>query len=149
MLVYRCRPPAVVHQDHRGVQARDHGGERWVVRQRGDVVDDCRARIDRAAGDAGFVRVDRDGNGNAAAKAGDDGQHASQLLVLRKRFGARPRGLAANVEEIGAVGDHAFAVSNRALGVEAHAAIGERIRRDVDHSHDEGTRAQFERASVR
>ena len=81
-----------------------------------------------------------------AGQALDHRQHAAQLLLLGQRVGARPGRLAADVDDVRAVGRHPHARLDGAIDVvEEHAAVGERIGGDVEDPHHEGARAQLER----
>ena len=60
-----------------------------------------------------------------------------------------PRRLAADVEDVRALVDHPQPVVDRRAGIEAHAAVGKRIRRDVEDPHDERALAQLERRAAR
>ena len=56
--------------------------------------------------------------------------------MLGHRVGARAGGLAADVEQVGALERQAQAVPDGGVAVQERAAVGERVRRDVDHAHD-------------
>ena len=53
-----------------------------------------------------------------------------------------PGRLAADVEDLGALGDQLAPVLDRPLGIEEQPAVGERVGRDVDHPHDPGARCR-------
>ncbi len=76
-----------------------------------------------------------------------DGQHAPQFLVERHGLGARPRGFAADVEDVRAFRRRvAVACSTAALVIEEPAAVGEAVGRDVDDPHDERPAAELDHA---
>jgi len=85
----------------------------------------------------------------AAGKPLDHGQHAAQLLAAIHRQGAGPRGLAADVQQVGAFIHHPQRGGDRRLGIEHPAAVGERIGGDVDDTHDERALAERQRRSAR
>ena len=67
---------------------------------------------------------------------GDHRDHPVELLLDQRPGGARPGGLAADVEDVGAVGEQLAAVRDRAPPVSAQQpAVGERVRGDVDDAH--------------
>ncbi len=70
----------------------------------GHVVDDLGAGLNRRAGDRRLARIDRNRNLYLADERLNDRQHAPQLLVHRYGFGVRPRTLAADVQQVGAIG---------------------------------------------
>ena len=88
-----------------------------------------------ASATTAFVRVDRDRHVGRLAQAADHREHARQLDVGRD--GIRPRAgrLAADVEQVGAVGDERDAARDRGPGIQVLAAVRERVGRHVDHAH--------------
>ena len=66
----------------------------------------------------------------------DHGEHPAQLLGLVDPGGARAGGLAADVDQVGALGDQVEAVLDGDVRVEPPPAVGERVGRDVHHAHD-------------
>ena len=73
------------------------------------------------------------------------GRTRSQFVDVREGFGARTRGLTADVDNVGPSRDHRDGRIDRALGVQVTSAVRERIRRDVEDTHDEGASAERER----
>ena len=61
-------------------------------------------------------------------------------------LGARARGLAADVDEVGAARLHLDRRRLGRAGIEIETAIGERIGRDVEDAHDERAVAELKRA---
>ena len=74
-------------------------------------------------------------------------QDARELFVGAHRLGARPRRLAADIDQIGAVGLHADAFIGGRRRIEARAALGERIGGDVQDAHDEASGPESKRAA--
>ena len=134
-----------MHQDQGGAGVCDDRGEIGVVLQATDVVDDRCARGHGLPGDRGFVRVDRHRHATVTRQCCDHRQHASQFLAGVDGLGAGPRRLAANVQNVGAVGNHLQAIVDCSRGVESPSAVGEGVRRDVDDPHDERAATQIER----
>ena len=108
---------AVVHDDDRRLARGDQAGHARIALQAPDVVGDRCAVIERPGDDGRFHAVDRYRN----AKRDDVGQHrpqAVQFLVRRNRLGAiGPGGFRADVDDVGALGDHPTRLRQRALGV--------------------------------
>ncbi len=102
----------------------------------------------RGARDLGFIGVDGDRDVTIPREGFDDGQDAAELLVDRHRIGARARGFAADVEDVGAIVDHLQPVGDGARRVEPPPAIGERVGRDVDDPHDERVRPEHQRSAT-
>ena len=117
-----------------------------VVLQHADVIDDRRPAFDGLARDDRLVGVHRDECAGGRQPL-DDRQHAPQLFLQRNRFGPWTRRLAADVEDIRPLLEHAQPVLDGADLIEAQAAVGERIGRDVENAHDE--RALAEEISAR
>ena len=100
--------------------------------QRRHVVDELGAELERAAGDLGLRRVDRDRDAVEPLEHRDD---AAQLLVDRDALGAGPRRLAADVHDRRAVVHHPARCGRRNARIEVHAAVGEAVGRHVDDPH--------------
>ena len=102
-----------------------------------DVVDDARAGLDCRGRDLGLGGVDAHGDVRSApptpARRARSERTSSAAL---DRLGARPGGLAADVEHGGAGGGQLQAVRDRELRIEVAAAVGERVRSDVDDAHE-------------
>ena len=107
---------AVVHQHERSAGARDDRRKVGVVLQATDVVDDRCARGHGVSRDRGLVGVDRHRHATVTRQRFDDRQHASQFLAGVDGLGAGPRRLAANVQNVGAVGNHLQAIGDRRAG---------------------------------
>ncbi|KAG0755082.1 hypothetical protein G6F22_020727 [Rhizopus arrhizus] len=61
------------------------------------------------------------------------------FFLDRYRGSTRAGGFATDVEQIGAFLDQLQAMCDRSLGGVVRAAVGERVRGDVDDAHDPGT----------
>jgi hypothetical protein len=77
-------------------------------------------------------RVDRDRH---ASEPFENGEDPAQFLVDRNALRTRSGRLAADVHDRGALVDHAARGGDRGLRPERHAAVRERVRRDVDDAH--------------
>src|SRR5207344_2380699 len=58
-----------------------------------------------------------------------------ELLLDRHPPGARPGGLAPDVEQVRSLGEQVAAVPHRGHRLEPAATVAERVRRHVDHTH--------------
>ena len=131
-----------MHQDHAGAGLGDDAEHRGIVAGR-DVVHDRRPGLDGGPRDVGLARVHRDGNvGELVDDPADHRHDAADLLIGRHDLRARPGGLAADVEQIGAVDHHLARVLHRVVDIGVHATVRERVRRDVHDPHDQGANAE-------
>ena len=125
-----------MHRDVLHARLRDDRRHRGIRETGGDVVDDLGARLDGGEGGGGAHRVHT--HPDAAAREFPHDRHdAAKLLLGLDACGAGTRGLAADIEQVGAVGDELEPVRDRGIGVEPAAAVAEGVGRDVDDAHDE------------
>ena len=89
------------------------------------------------------------GTGASRASCSTTGSTRLSSSARCQRLRARARGFTADVEDVGAVRNHPQAVRDGARRIEAHAAVGERIRRDVEDAHDQRTFAELEGRACR
>jgi hypothetical protein len=87
--------------------------------------------------------VDRDDHVEATRYGFDCREDAIDFFLLCDRHGARPGGLSTEIEDVSAIGMHAFGAAQKAVEVRAiiapeSASIRKRIGREVDHAHDAG-----------
>ena len=61
-----------------------------------------------------------------------------------RHFGAGPRGFSSYINDVRAFVEHLHGMSDGMVSRKKLAAIGKRIRRDVQDSHDQGARAELE-----
>ncbi len=138
--LHRPRLALHVHQADVAASVRDDARELGVGAQRGDVVDELDAELDRAARHRRLRRVDRDG------RAGEVGEHrldALELLGRRDAGGARTGRLAADVDDRRAGLEHPPGGRHRGVGPQVDTAVRERVRRDVQHAHHGRRREAF------
>ena len=134
IVLHRPRLAEHVHQTAIEPAVGNEAGHVGVVAERADVVDVAGAGGHRGLGDGELHRVDRDALD--FHQPFDDRDDARELLLDRHRLGARPRGLAADVDDVGALGNQAPAVRDGLGGVVELPAVREGVGRDVDHAHD-------------
>lgn len=143
---HRLRAPARVHENERGAVPGRDAGQFGVELQAADVVHDRDAGFERRIRHQRLVGVDRQRDLHARRDPLEDRHHAPQLLVGRHGLGARPRGLAAEIDDVGALGLEPQRARRR-LGRIGNPA-GERVGRDVEDAHDERPRAEDEGGSA-
>ncbi len=145
--LHRLRIAAHMHQHHRHLRIARDIERVFVMRQRADVVEHRRTRVERGPHRRRVARVDR--NRPVGRQRAQYRQHATQLFFDRHRFSPRPRRLAANVEQIGALRTQRPSLRDRRVGIEEPAAIRETVRRRVDDAHDQWPFARRESARLR
>ena len=104
-----------------------------------DVVDDGGAETGADLGDVRVARVHGDDRPGGDERA-DDGHDAACLLVRGDGLASRTRGLATDVDDVGALVEHLAAACDGRLRVEVLAAVREGVRRHVENPHDAGAR---------
>ena len=126
--------PAPVHHHIRHARRRHHRDHTAVRAAATDVVDQAGAGSHGLLRDAGphGVHADHDA---LTGQSPDHRQYAAQLLVLVHPARAWPGRLAADVHQVRALGDQVEAALDPGRGVEPPAAVGEGVRRHVDHTH--------------
>ena len=130
--------PLHVHDDDAAI-GRCHRLGSARLPQRTHVVDDRCAGCQSSAHDRGLAGIDRYRNAAPAHRL-DQRHHPPDFLLLRHVRGAGPGRLAADIEQVGPFVDQAQCMSARVGERKIAAPIGERIGRDVDHTHDQRTR---------
>ena len=129
------RRRAGVHDHEGGARRRGDVGQPGVAQAR-DVVDEHGARRHRRAGHRGLVGVHghRDALRGQAAHEGDD---PVALHVLGRRAGVRHARLAADVDEVRALGHEPACVRDLRVEGRVPHRVGERVRARVDDAHDQ------------
>ena len=95
-----------------------------------------RAPASRQARATAARRVSIETTTSAPGQALDHRQDALQFLVGIDRPRARPRRLAADIDDVGALRNETQAIVDGLRWVEAFAAVGKRVRRHIDDRHD-------------
>ncbi len=132
---------AHVHEDNGAAAGREEGGGCGVVGQRADIVDDSSADVQSAGHRLGVAGVD--GNGRALlGECGDDRENAGLFDTRGHWRGAGAGAFAADVQDGGALFQHAFGAGNGHIGVEVVSAVAEAVGRDVQDTHDVRTGAE-------
>ena len=132
--LHRARLAEHVHEADVAAALGDERRHPGVAAQRGHVVDERGAGVERSGRHRRLRGVDRQARARAR-EALEDGHHAAQLLGLADRIGAGAGRLAADVEDRGALLDERPAVCDRGRRVEPSAAVGERVGGDVYDAH--------------
>src|SRR5262245_34607920 len=128
------RPAAPVHQHDRNGPF----GEQWqhvrVVAQRRDVVDDARAGIETRPRNGGAAGVDRYQN-VVPGQPRHHRQHPAQFLLGRGGDRARPRRLAADIDDVGALRNKTQAIVDGLRWIKMLSAVGKGVGCDVEDRH--------------
>ena len=140
---------AIVHDDDRHATFGDERRHVGIALQAPDVVDDCRAPVERPGGDARLDGVDRD----RQAELDHRRQHRlkpRQFLVGRNRLRAAigPGRFRADVEDVGALLGHGAGVRDGLGRIDEVAAVGKGIRGDVEDAHDHRPPARKQRGEA-
>ena len=119
-LLHVVAVPAPVHHDVGHARLGHQPGHVRVGEPAADVVDQADARLDGPLGHLGAHRVHAD-HRPRPDQLGDDRLDPAQLLVGRDPLRARPGRLAADVDDVGALGDQLKAVLDRGASAPNHA----------------------------
>src|SRR5215472_9966257 len=120
--------PAPVHDDVGDARLRHQPGHVRVGEPAAHVVDQADSRLKRPFGDLGAHRVHADHHAGPD-KLGDDWLDPAQFLLHRYPLRSRPGALAADVHDVGALGDQLKAVLDRGGGAIPLPAVREGVRR--------------------
>src|SRR6185295_12979162 len=137
LLLHRAGRALHVHHHHCRLRVRDRI-DRTLTAQSVHIVHHGAAGSDRRAHDVGLHRVHRDRD-TFLRERFHHRNHPAHFFLDRDGLRARPRRLAAHVDQVGALVAKREAVRDRLRSIEEPPAIGERIRRDVHDAHHEGT----------
>ena len=96
------------------------------------------ADIEGGAGDDGVGRIDADGNVERFDDGTYGGHDAGDLVDRVDGREAGAGGLAADVEDVGAVLDHGGGAAQGGVDVAVQAVAGEGVGGEVDRTHDVG-----------
>ena len=135
----RFGPVAVVHDDHRYAGLGDHPRHQRLALQAPHVIDDGgTARQCPAAATSRLDGVDRDRHAEMDDRR-QDRRQPRQLLFQgdRLRPDIGPRRFGADVDDVGAFVDHLLGMLEGASRIGKLAAVGERVRGDVEDAHDD------------
>ena len=131
--LHRPRLALHVHQAEVRVRPGHDLGQRRVAAQRGDVVDELRAELERPAAATSAFEVSIETG--APASCSSTGTTRRSSSSTETRLGAGPRRLAADVDDRRALVQHPPRARDRVVRVEVDAGVRERVRRDVDDAH--------------
>ena len=96
--------------------------------------------LERTLGHPDAHRVDADGHARPRPARRRPGRPGAVPRRPADPQGARPGRLAADVDDVGACRGEREAVGDRRVGPEPLPAVGEGVRGDVDHAHDQAPR---------
>jgi hypothetical protein len=128
-----------VVEDQSRIVLNDSLGEQRVPREAGRVVDDFGAVFNGEFGNFGFVGINRDGDAEFALEAFEDRDEAANFFGGGDTDATGLSGFGADVDNVGAKFFEFEGAGKGAVGILVETAIGERIRRDVEHGHDQGS----------
>ena len=136
VVLHRPRVPSMCMSTTSQPRSAQSAGELGVAAQRGDVVDDRRAGVERRLGDRRLRGVDRDRHAARPRRA--PRPPARPAPAPPRRRPPRPRAASTRRRRRGSSAPSA--ASSRpcaiaALGVEEQPAVRERVGRDVDDAH--------------
>ena len=96
--------------------------------------------VERPGRDGGLHGVDRDRNAERDHGRQDGGKARAFLIERhRDRIAIGPRGFRADIEDVGAFGGKALRLGNGGCRIEKAAAVGKRVRGDIEDAHDQRT----------
>ena len=83
-----------------------------------------------------------------SGQARENRQHTRELVGGGQRVGAGAGRLAADVDQVGAIGFHSQCGGDGSIGIDVGPSLGERVGRDVENPHDERPFPQVEDHAV-
>jgi len=123
-----------VHDHVRSLRLRHEPGHVRVGQPAADVVHQGGSGVQGGFRDGRPHGVHAD-EGAGADEGGDDRDYPAQFLFGADPLGTRAGGFTADVDDVRALGDELQAMGDRGARVLPLTAVGERVGRDVDHSH--------------
>ena len=137
-----------VHDDKPRPRFRRHPRDVGLALQAMDIVDDMHAGSDRQSRRLGVISVDRNERPTLRRECFDHRQDSRLLLPGRDGRRAGPGRLAADVDDLGALGQHAPGMRNRTAWLNKLTSIGKAVRRGVHDPHQHGGGAEIEVSSM-
>ena len=137
MVLHRRRGSLHVHEDETGLRLGHRIRHFRIMPQCTNVVDDRRTGVQRPPRHFRLRRIHRDGNPDPTGQGCEHRQDTGQLNVQWNWLGAGARRLAPEVQQIGSFRFDLLGPCNGRLNAEIAPAIGERVRGDVQHPHDQ------------
>ena len=123
--LHRLRFALHVHEDHRTAGVGDDVDHLRIHPESAHVVDDRDAGRESPPRDFGLVRVDGQHSRGLGPQPLDDREDARQFVFELDSVGAGARGLAADVDDRGAVARHGGALRDRRLELREAASVRE------------------------
>jgi hypothetical protein len=138
------RTAAHVIENNAGVELDDGFNELRIEGETAGIVDDFGAEFEGAFGGLGLVGIDGNRDAELLAQPLENGNNAAEFFFRGDGLSAGFGGLAADVDDIGALLFHLHGAGESEIGVKVFAAVRERIGRDVEDAHDESAIAEGE-----
>ena len=133
----------IVHDDDGRPGFSDHGGHVRIFLQAPYIIDDNRTGFHRSRRDRGLAGIDGERHIEDASQRRQDLLDARKLLGLGHRNRGRPRRLSADIDHVASGNGHGLGMSDGGIESLKSAAIRERIRGQVQNSHDGRTGLQL------
>ena len=137
----------IVHDDNRQASFRrdlSHRPRLLLVLQPPDIIEHVAAGLRGLARRLGLECVDRDRHRALLEHGFEERHEALDLLLGRHRLEAGAAGLRADIDDVRTIAHHLLHMAQCLVMRVPLAAVRERIRRHVEHAHDERALAQFQ-----
>jgi hypothetical protein len=134
-----------VIQDETGIGIGRNLRELRVKGEPARIIDDLGSVFDGFTRHLGFIRIHRDGHHQFALQPLQYGNQTPQLFCFGDAGSSGSSGFRADIDNIDAFLLHFDGARERAIRVSIVVAVGERVRRDVEHADDKRTVAKLQR----
>ncbi len=135
-----------VHQYQRELSQAGDFGDARPVSQRGDVIQNLSACVRRRTRHFGLAGIHRNWNFEPPAQRIQHRENSPQFFARRNLCGAGASGFRADIENVRTAALYLQGASDGSILIEIESAIGEAVVGDVEHTHDQRSLAECERA---
>jgi hypothetical protein len=135
--------PAHVVENQTGVSVGGNFGQPGVEGQSAGVVEDFDAVFESPFGYLSLIGIERKGRAQIAAQAFQDRDQTPPFFIGGNTFRTGPGGLGPDIDDVGARFFQFEGAGVGAVGFVIASAVGERVGRQVDDTHDQGAFAQL------
>lgn len=147
ILLHRPRLPLHMHENNSRSGTRCQLCHLWIVQQRGDIVDDIRPASEGLLRHSRLRGIDGDDDVTSGSQATDHGDDPPELFLSVHFLGSGPGRFATHIDDLGAFALHHQSLLDGILGLEEFTAVGKRIRRHIEHAHEDPVPGEIERAT--
>ena len=112
-----------MHDDTAGTCIGCHTLHHRITIEAADIINYYGARGDAVASDLRFPGIDADRYVRLFAKPANDRVHAGEFVCGTDRFGTRPSGFSANIDDVGAGVDHRQGIGDGQIRHDIVAAV--------------------------